>query len=57
MCSFLPEHKNKAKSGLVKCFQVGIVVGMLMVVVLLPLLCPTMMTSTIVKEEGWGGEE
>jgi hypothetical protein len=44
---FLLERKNKAKLGLVKCFKVGIIVGMLMVVALLPLLCPAITTSTI----------
>jgi hypothetical protein len=41
------KNKNKAKSGLVKRFLVGIVLGMLMVVVLLPLLCPATTMSMI----------
>jgi hypothetical protein len=33
---FLPERKNKAKLGLVKCFEDGAAVGMLLVMELLP---------------------
>jgi hypothetical protein len=51
---FLPERKNKAKSGLVKHFWVGIVVGMLMVVVLLPPLHPAAAMLTILPKRQGG---